>query len=109
MTKKEALKSLVDYEVTDDNLFDKVLTDHGLTGSDTYASTDRQELDMCLIDILNYLAAHPEIKDGQSSIKFDSAHLRASAKEIMNRYPNIATSTRIARGLGGTVSAKTLW
>ena len=67
MTKLEALRSLIQYEWTDLDLFNKILTDHGVTSGATYAAGDREEIDLCHVDLLIHLADHPEVKDGQNS------------------------------------------
>lgn len=84
MTKLQAIQSLVEY--SNDNLFMKVLTDHGITSSATYTSSDQQEIDLALCDILLAMARLPEFKEGSHSVKYNSGQLLAWRKDILKTY-----------------------
>lgn len=109
MTKMEAFKAGVEFGYTNDNLFNKILIDAGVTSSDTYAASNKSEIDLCLVDLYEYLASHPDVQDGQSRIHFDPAHLRACAKRLLDRYPDLSTTTLLSKGWGKPVSGESIW
>lgn len=84
MTRLEALKAMVEYE--NDNLFEKVLTDHGIDGSAAYTTQAKRELDLALADILEYMAALPDFREGSLSTKYSAAGLIAWRKRLLVRY-----------------------
>jgi len=78
MTNLEALKSMIEFGYSNDNLFTKILTDNDVTSSDTYTSDDQKSLDMCLADLYLYLAQHPDLREGGLGLKWTpEALLRA--------------------------------
>ncbi len=109
MNKKAALKAAIEFGYNNDDLFEKVLIDNGVTSTATYSASNKQEIDLCLVDIYEYLSTHPDVSDGQSSINFDPAHLRAAAKRLLDRYPDLTTTTMLSKGWGGAVSGKAVW
>jgi len=84
MTNLEALQSLVDY--SNSNLFSKVLTDHGITGSATYTSANQESIDLALADVYLYMASLPEYKEGSQSEKYDAKTLLALRKRLLQKY-----------------------
>jgi hypothetical protein len=86
MTKLEALKATIEFEYTNDNLFTKVLTDRGITGSATYTASDAQDIDLCLADIYLYLAQHPDYTEGKQSEKWSGIDLIQARNDLFAKY-----------------------
>ena len=85
MTILEAIQSLTEYE--NDNLLSKVLSDFSLTGSDAYvSSTHEAKVDLCAASIFDYLALHPEFREGKLSLKYDAKSLFAMAKKLRQKH-----------------------
>ena len=108
MNKKEALTSLIEFGYENNTLFEKVLLDAGITTTDTYAATHRQEIDLVLVDVYTYLLSHPKIQDGRTKIEFSTEQLQSSINNILSRY-NLSTTTLISKGKGPDVSGKSIW
>lgn len=108
MTKLAALKANIEFGYHNDDLFNKVLIDRGITSTATYTINDRDDIDMCTIDVITYLLSHPDVKDGRSEIKFDKPSLRATILRLGSRY-NLSTSTAISLGLGANISGEAVW
>ena len=66
MTKKEALKSTINF-LLPDLILEKALIDANLTGTDEYTSTDTKDIDLCMIGLLFTLLTSPDIKEGDYS------------------------------------------
>ncbi len=88
MTKLQALQSLVEYNNT--NLFEKVLTDNGITGSATYTAANKKEIDLALADVLNMMASLPEFKEGSHSVKYNSRELLEWRRRILKSYGKVS-------------------
>lgn len=103
MTISDALQSSIEYR--NDNLFAKVLTDHGLNGATTYSAEHRQSVDLALADIYLYLATHPEEREGAWSVKWDTARLLAARRNIYNFYgltpPEVTNATTGVQSIDG--------
>lgn len=84
MTNLEALQSLTEYSNV--NLFTKILLDRGVTGSGTYVAANAQDIDMCYADVLLYLAQHPDIKDGSTSIKYTPGACIAARARLYTKW-----------------------
>lgn len=84
MTISEALQASIEYQNA--NLFAKVLTDRGLTGTATYSAEHKQAVDLALADIYLYLATHPEAREGAWAVKYDTSRLLAARREIYNLH-----------------------
>lgn len=108
MTKLEALKASIEFGFENDSLFNKVLLDAGITSGDTYAATNRQEIDLALVDVYTYLQSHPKIQDGRTKIEFSTAQLQSAIDDILGRY-NLSTTTLISKGKGPDISGKSIW
>ena len=108
MNKKEALQALIEFGYENNTLFEKVLLDAGITTSDTYTVSNRQEIDLVLVDVYVYLKSHPKIQDGRTKIEFTTAQLNSAINDILNRY-DLSTTTLIGKGRGPNVSGKSIW
>jgi len=86
VNKLAALKAMIEFSYSNDNLFEKIMLDHGLTTSDTYAATDRQDVDMCLADVYLHLATHPDYNEGGQSVKFPKKELLAARQRLYAKY-----------------------
>lgn len=64
MTHKEALTAVLDGVSFSANTLEKVLTDHSLTGGDTYSTAVSKTIDLCAIDLLMVAFTHPDITEG---------------------------------------------
>jgi hypothetical protein len=84
LTNLEALQSQTEY--SNDNLLEKILLDNGLTASATYAAGNSKDIDLCAASLYFTLAAHPEFRDGSTSIKYNAAQLIAMARAILQKY-----------------------
>lgn len=84
MTILSALEALTEYR--NSNLFEKVLTDNGLVSSGTYAPSNAQAVDLCFADILLYLATHPDITDGGTTIKYTATELMSQRSRIYKKW-----------------------
>ena len=84
MTNKEALQSQTEY--SNDNLLEKLLLDRGLESGGTYVAANEKDIDLAAASLYFTLAAHPELKEGSFTIKYNSAQLRMMAKDILKKY-----------------------
>ena len=84
MTNKEALQSQTEY--SNDNLLEKLLLDRGLEAGGTYAASNAKDIDLCAASLYFTLAAHPKLKEGSFTIKYNGAQLRIMAKDILKKY-----------------------
>lgn len=91
MTNLEALQSMTEY--SNDNLLEKILTDHSLTTSGTYGS--QEDIDLCAADLYFVLAAHPDLKEGSLFIKYNSSQLRVMAKVLQQKYASDAEKANV--------------
>ena len=109
MTLLQAFKASIEFGYTNDDLFNKILIDKGLTSGATYAQSNRSDIDMCKIDLIVDLLTHPEVKDGSQTIKFDKVALKQAAWRLYRRYPGISTTTAFALGFGADISGENVW
>lgn len=84
MTNKEALQSQTEYK--NDNLLEKLLLDRGVSTGGTYAAANAKDIDLCAANLYFTLAAHPDLREGSFSIKYNGAQLTAMAKTILKKY-----------------------
>ena len=85
MTKLEALQSMTEGIEVPDNLYTKVLLDREQTGGDTYAATDKDDIELCLADIYSAVANNVDFGEGSLNMKYDRAQLIRMAKEIYRK------------------------
>jgi len=112
MTNLEALQSLTEYRSDTDNLFEKSLLDRAITGGDTYAAANEQEIDLTMADIYLYFAGHPEMNDGRWGVKYPVETLRSLRKDLYSKWGiALPESNQInALKINGRTSADTaLW
>jgi hypothetical protein len=102
MTNLEALKSMIEFSYTNDNLFTKLLLDRGITGSATYAATDAENLDLTLADLYLYLAQHPDLSEGKLSIKWNPDALMAARRDLFHKYGTKPPEDTNFKALDGT-------
>ena len=84
MTNKEALQSQTEYD--NDNLLEKLLLDRGLEIGGTYTAANAKEIDLAAASLYFTLAAHPDLREGSFSVKYNGAQLRIMAKDILKKY-----------------------
>jgi hypothetical protein len=84
MTNKEALQSQTEYK--NDNLLEKLLLDRGVATGGTYAAANAKDIDLAAASLYFTLAAHPELKEGAFTVKYNGAQLIAMAKTILKKY-----------------------
>ena len=84
MTNKEALQSQTEY--SNDNLLEKLLLDRGLATGGTYTAANEKDIDLAAASLYFTLAAHPEFKEGSSTVKYNGAQLIVMAKTILKKY-----------------------
>jgi len=84
MTISDTLKGMVDY--TNDNLFSKVIIDHGLTAGQTYTVAYKQDVDLALADVYLHMAGLQEFKQGNFSVKYNSSQLIGLRRNILQKY-----------------------
>ena len=84
MTNKEALQSQTEYN--NDNLLEKLLLDRGLETGGTYTAANAKEIDLAAASLYFTLAAHPDLREGSFSVKYNGAQLRMMAKDILKKY-----------------------
>ena len=82
MTNLEALQSLLEY--TNNNLFEKVMSDRDITGSDIY--TSEESIDLCCADICLYLLSHPEFKEGLQTTKYSQSSLLTLRRKLLKKH-----------------------
>jgi len=66
MTKKEALKSTINFPLPDLTI-DKALIDADIIGSDVYSKLDTRAIDLCAAELLFVLLTSADIKEGDFS------------------------------------------
>ena len=84
MTNLEALQSQTEY--SNDNLLEKLLLDRGLEAGGTYVAANEKDIDLAAASLYFTLAAHPELKEGSFTVKYNGAQLRIMAKDILKKY-----------------------
>jgi len=84
MTNEEALQSLTEY--SNDKLLEKLLLDRGVTTGGTYTAANEKDIDLAAASLYFTLAAHPELKEGSFTVKYNGAQLRIMAKDILKKY-----------------------
>lgn len=95
MTKKEALKSVINFPLPD-NTLDKALIDADVTGSDTYTKTDSKAIDLCAAGLLLFLITSSDLKEGDFSRTLPSeGKLKTAYTLLVNKWgePNLLIST----------------
>lgn len=109
ITNLQALKSGVEYE--NDNLFEKVLIDHGLTGDAVYTAANESGVDLALADVYLYLASHPEIKEGKFGMAVDADMLLNLRKRLYDKWgvalPEINNTVTLPKISSGTMQTVT--
>jgi len=81
---KEALQSQTEYK--NDNLLEKLLLDRGIEAEGTYTAANEKDIDLAAASLYFTLAAHPELREGSFSVKYNGAQLIAMAKTILKKY-----------------------
>ena len=109
MTLLQAFKAACEFGYTNDDLYNKILTDRGLTSGTTYTKDYRSNIDFCFIDLYSYLKTHPRIQDGGRTIEFDLAALSAAIYTLASRYPDLTTTEAFGIGLGPNISGEARW
>jgi len=84
VTNKEALQALTEYN--NNNLLEKLLLDRGVATGGTYAAGNAKDIDLCAADLYFTLAAHPELKEGAFTVKYNSSQLIAMGNRILKKY-----------------------
>jgi len=84
MNNKEALQSQTEY--SNDNLLEKLLLDRGVATGGTYVAANAKDIDLCAANLYFTLAAHPDLREGALSIKYNGSQLIAMAKRILKKY-----------------------
>ena len=84
MTNKEALQSQTEYN--NDDLLEKLLLDQGVATGGTYVAANAKDIDLCAANLYFTLAAHPDMREGAFSVKYNGAQLIAMAKTILKKY-----------------------
>jgi hypothetical protein len=108
MTLLQAFKAACEFGYTNDNLYNKILTDRSLTSVTVYTKDYRDDIDMCLLDMYAYLKVHPNIQEGGRTISFDPIALDMAMWTIANRY-DLSTADAISIGKGPTISGEARW
>jgi hypothetical protein len=85
MTKKEALLSIIPFEVSD-NLVEKALIDSEINGSETYSKASEQDIDLCFAGLILVILNMPDYSEGDLSIKIDRVQLRITRDNILKKY-----------------------
>jgi hypothetical protein len=86
MTNLEAIKAQVIYPLPD-NSFKKVLTDRGLTDSDTYSSDNYKAFELATADALHILITAPNISEGGYSISLtEKKELKEIASGLYEKH-----------------------
>lgn len=86
MTKKEALRAVVNYPLPD-LAFEKALIDAGLVAADTYALSDQQAIELCAAELLLIILTSPS--EGEGSFRVTPASrevLRERRSFILEKY-----------------------
>jgi len=84
MTRLAALQSLIEFSNSD--LFTKVLLDRGIDGTLTYTAADEMDIDLCLAEVCLRLSVHPDITDGNTSIKYTPESLLAMRSRLYDKW-----------------------
>jgi len=84
MTNKEALQSQTEYK--NDDLLEKLLLDRGVATAETYVAANAKDIDLCAANLYFTLAAHPDLREGSFSLKYNGNQLIAMAKRILKKY-----------------------
>ena len=106
MTILEAFKSGIEFAYSNDNLFTRILTDRGLTGSTAYTASYAQDVDLAIADLYGYLVVHPDYSEGKQSQTWDRGKLLYARRMLYAKHgqipPEIANKT-------SSISGARLW
>lgn len=86
MTTLEAIKAKLSYPLSD-NSYILALSDRGLSYTATYASTDRQALELAQADLIYTLVTAPNVTEGGYSVSLsDKKSMMKLADSIYAKY-----------------------
>lgn len=108
MTLLQAFKAACEFGYSNDDLYNKILIDRGLTSSGTYSASSRGSIDMCLIDLYTYLKTHPIVQDGNTRIEYKAGALAMAIYKLAARN-DLGTTELIGLGLGADVNGEAAW
>jgi len=99
MTVLEAIKSVVAGYPLSDDTFNRVLTDRGLTGADTYTGKS-QAFDLATADVYMTLISAASISEGGFSVSMTEKNsFRELANSIYLKYGDAAGQTPKVRSM----------
>lgn len=86
MTNLEAIKAKLSYPLSD-NSYILALSDRGLSSTATYASTDKQALELAQADLIYTLITVPNVTEGGYSVSIsDKNYMLKLADSIYAKY-----------------------
>ena len=98
MTYKEALRSVVNYPLTDSSL-EKALLDAGLVATDTYTQSDQKAIDLVAAELLLVVCTSPDISQGGYRVSIGDRGLLMNARnKLLAKW-----------GKGGGIRAGNYW
>lgn len=90
MLVSEVIKSYPALTDVNTNLITKVCLERNLTPGDSYAASMRQSTELAVADLYVEVAASPDFREGDLSIKQASEKLLARANAIYQKYDDPA-------------------
>lgn len=93
MTITEAIKSYPALEDVKQNLINKACIDREISGDSSYSASVKEKTELVAADLMVLMATHPEFREGDLSMKYTPAELKAMAKKIYDEYDDPKAST----------------
>lgn len=111
MTIKQALIANISIPGIDDNLVEKVLIDNDLTGSTTYASNLKGQVDVCAISALLVALQTQSMSEGGFSVSFNFEAARLKIVSLAKANPDSPISQEALSIYGdkNTVKSVSRW
>ncbi len=109
MTLKEVLAAKVQCPVSDVTL-EVTLTDRGLTGTVTYTTDQKSDVELATMDVLFMIYTQPDIVEGGYSLSHPDFLRKIEARLLQLATLNKATEIlEILQKPGPTVTGKSVW
>ena len=90
MTIKEALKSMINFAITDVRI-DKALIDAELDGNAAYTKSDEKAVDLATADVLLTLMTTADITEDDVSVNLpEREYLQKVKQELIDKWPAVA-------------------
>lgn len=106
MTIKEAILSFPGLSDVPDDFVEKVMTDRSVTGTASYTTDEKADVELCAADLYMALVTSPDFSEGNLSIKMSRGYMLSMASSL---YLNNGEAANARKATLGTGNAKAKW